>query len=138
MRYDAKIDLWMKIMSYLTVAFTIGPAFLMPSGEVIIYLLFTLPINVFVLWMLYGSYLEFRDEELYIKLGPIYGRVRYDNIKSISLNRSWSSSYSLTLKRVFIKVHSKTWIKGDMQVGPINREEFIDKLTRRCKNLDES
>ena len=58
--------------------------------------------------MLIGSYLELREEELFIKLGPIYGRVRYENIKSISLNSSWVSSWALTSKRVTIKVHNKT------------------------------
>ena len=136
MRYEAKIDLWIKILFYLTIALTTGPAFFMASEEVIIYLLITLPINIFVLWMMLGTYLEFREEELYVKLGPIYVRVKYDNIKSISLNSSWSSSYAMTMKRVTIKVHSKTWIKGDLQIGPKERIEFVDELTRRCRNLD--
>ena len=42
----------------------------------------------------------------------------------------------MTNKRVFIKVHNKTWIKGDIQVGPKEREEFVDELNRRCRNLD--
>jgi|LGOV01.1.fsa_nt_gb hypothetical protein len=136
MRYEAKIDFWIKILFYLTIGLTTGPVFFMPSEEVIIYVVITLPINIFVLWMMWGTYLEFREEELYVKLGPIYSRVNYDNIKSISLNSSWSSSYAMTMKRVTIKVHSKTWIKGDLQVGPKERIEFVDELTRRCRNLD--
>ena len=136
MRYEVKIDFWIKIMFYSTVALTLGPVLVMPSGEILMYLLITLPINIFVLWMLLGTYLEFREEELYIKLGPIFSSIKYDNIKSISLDKSWSSSFAMTMKRVTIKVHSKTWIKGDLQVGPKERIEFVDELTRRCRNLD--
>jgi hypothetical protein len=138
MRYEAKIDSWIKILIYFTVAITVAPAFFMPSGEVIVYILIILPINIFLLWMLYDTYLEFRDEELYVKLGPIFGRVKYDNIKSISFVKSYLSSLAMTNKRVFIKVHHKTWIKGDIQVGPKEREEFVDELIRRCRNLDEN
>jgi len=138
MRYEAKIDFWIKILIYLTVVITIGPAFFMPSGEVWMYLLITSPINICMLWVLYGAYLECRDDELFIKLGPIYGRVKYDNIKSISLVKSYLSSYAMTNKRVYIKVHKKTWIKGDLQVGPKEREEFMDDLKRRCRNLNKN
>jgi hypothetical protein len=137
-RYEAKVDWWIKALIYFTVAITVAPAFFMPKGEVLIYILITLPINIFMLWLLYGAYLEFRDEELYIKLGPIYGRVKYDNIKSISFVKSYLSSYAMTNKRVYIKVHNKTWIKGDIQVGPKDREEFVDELKRRCRNLEEN
>lgn len=138
MRYKAKIDFWIKISIYFTIAITVAPALYMPFDEVLIYILIILPMNIFFVWMLYGSYLEFRDEELYIKLGPIYGRVKYDNVKSISLIKSYHSSYAMTSKRVSIRVHNKTLIKGDLQVGPKNREEFFDELIRRCRNLDEN
>ena len=136
MKYEAKIDLWIKLMFYLTILIIIGPTFIMPSEEILPYILITLPVNITIMWMMFGSYIEFRDEELYIKLGPIYRRVKYDNIKSILPNSSWSSSYSMTMKRVSIKIHSKTWINSDLQIGPKNRLEFIDDLTRRCRNLE--
>ena len=137
MRYEAKIDTWIKLLLYSTIALMVFPMFFMPSDELLVFTLISLPFVIFVLWMLFGSYLEFREEELYIKLGPIYGRVKYDNIKSVSLSKSWVSSYAMTMKRVLIKIHNKTWIKGDIQVGPKEREEFIDELIRRCRNLDE-
>ena len=135
-RYEAKVDVWIKLMIYFTVVIIVGSAVFVPPEEVFIYILFIIPTIILMLWLLYGSYLEFRDEELYIKLGPIFGRVKYDNIKSISLTKSYLSSYAMTNKRVFIKVHNKTWIKGDIQVGPKEREEIVDELNRRCRNLD--
>ena len=113
MRYEAKIDNWIKITFYLAIVLTVGPAFFMPSGEIFVFILITLPINIFLLWMLFSSYHEFRDEELYIRLGPIYKRIKYDDIKSISLVKSYLSSYAMTNKRVLIKIHNKTWMKGD-------------------------
>lgn len=136
MRYEVKTDFWIKIMIYFVIVVTTGPAFFVPADEIYIYVLIIIPINAVMLWILYDAYLEFRDEELFVKLGPIHRKVRYDNIKSISLVKSYLSSYAMTNKRVYIKIHKKTWITGDIQVGPLNREEFIDELRRRCRNLD--
>lgn len=136
MRYEAKIDAWIKLLLYGSVVITLAPAFIMPNDEIIMYILITLPIAIFVLWMLYGSYLEFREDELFVKLGPIFSKIKYDNIKSISMTKSYLSSLAMTNKRVFIKVHNKTWVKSDVQVGPKDRAEFIDELTRRCRNLE--
>ena len=84
-RYEAKVDVWIKLMIYFTVVIIVVSAVFVPPEEVFIYLLFIIPTIILMLWLLYGSYLEFRDEELYIKLGPIFGRVKYDNIKFITL-----------------------------------------------------
>lgn len=136
MKYEVKIDLWIKLLFYMSIVLIIGPIFTIPENEMLIFIIVTSPIIIFILWMLYGSYLEFRDDELYVKVGPIYKKEKYSNIKSISINTSWLSSYALTKKRVTIKIHNKTWKTNDFQVGPKNREEFVDELNRRCRHLE--
>ena len=57
MKYKAKIDLWINVMFYLTVALTVVPMFTIPGDELLMYVLITSPINIFILWMLFGSYI---------------------------------------------------------------------------------
>lgn len=135
MRYSAKIDLWIKLLFYFSIATIIFPVFTIPSEEMIFYLLAVLPITVFILWMLFGSFYEFKDEYLHLRIGPISRKITYDNIKSISNKRNWSSSMAMTNDRVFIELHHKTMFKSDVQVGPLDKEEFTDELRRRCKKL---
>ncbi|KFZ27123.1 MAG: hypothetical protein KQ78_00582 [Candidatus Izimaplasma bacterium HR2] len=136
MKYDIKIDLWIKLLFLMSIGILIGPALVMPSEEILFYVATIFPIIGVVMWLLLGSYYELQDEELLMKLGPFSGKVPYKNIKSVSLSSNWSSSWAMSMKRVLIQVHTKTMFKGDVQVGPVDREEFMDALIRRCRNLD--
>lgn len=136
MRFEVKIDLWIRLLFYFSIGIIIFPAFMMPWDEIVFYILITAPINILLIWILMGSYLELGDEELYIKLGPIYRKISYKNIKSISFKQSWSSSWAFTKARVEIKVYNETFFKGNLQVGPKDRVSFTDSLTRYCRNLE--
>ncbi len=136
MKFKVKVDLWIKFIFYGSMCILIIPVFTMESTDLLIYLFSIVPISLFILWLLLGSYIELRDNEVFFKLGPIRGKIPYNDIKSVSLSNSWSSSWALTSKRVTIKIRSKTLLKGDVQIGPLNRNEFIDEITYRCKNLD--
>lgn len=136
MKYESRVDSWIKLLFYITILLLILPVITIPTDEVFFYLGSTLPIVGITLWILKGSYHIFEEEELLIKFGPFSTRVKYENIREISLNKNWMSSWALTSKRIAIKVHNKTFFKGDVQIGPMNREEFADELKRRCRNLD--
>ena len=136
MKYDSRVDLWIKLLFYTATLLMVFPVFTVPGDEILFYLATTLPIVGITLWILKGSYNKFDEEELIVKLGPFSTKVKYENIKEISTSKNWMSSWALTNKRVAIKVHSKTFFKGNLQIGPMNREEFIDELKRRCRNLD--
>jgi len=85
--------------------------------------------------MLFGSYYELREEVLFMRIGPISRKIRYDNIKSISFKKNWSSSWAMSYDRVSIELIHKTFLKSDVQVGPKEKVEFTDDLRRRCRNI---
>lgn len=136
MRYNLKIDWWIRLIFYLTIGVLFVPVLFLEQKESFFYIAPIFPITVILLWFLFGSYYELKDDELYMKFGPFFGRVPYDNIKSVSLSNNWTSSWAMTMKRVSIKVRNKTTLKGDVQVGPLDTTEFMDELIRRCRNLD--
>lgn len=136
MKYSLKIDWWIKLLFYFSIVITIGPMIAIPQDEMIFYLLAVLPINIFLLWILFGSYYELKDDLLYLRIGPIFRRIKYENIKSLSYKRNWSSSMAMTMDRIYIEIHNKTMLKTDVQIGPTDKEEFMDDLKRRCRNLD--
>ncbi len=136
MKYNMKIDLWIKLLFYGSIGLLVGPLLAIPGDEMVFYILIVLPTVGMILWLMHGSYYQLRDDDLYMRIGPFFSKVPYGNIKSVSLSKNWSSSWAMSMKRIFIVVHEKTVFKGDVQISPIDRMEFMDELTRRCRNLD--
>jgi len=135
MKYKIKTDWWISLLFYFTFVVLLVPIMTIPKDEILFYLLPVGPILIFAIWTLFGSNYELREEVLFMRIGPITKKVRYDNIKSISFKKSWSSSWAMTRDRVVIELNQKTLLKSDIQIGPKDKEEFTDDLKRRCKNL---
>lgn len=91
---------------------------------------------IFLLWIYFGTYYEFREEYLFCKSGPFFENIKYDNIKSIKLTQNLFSSMALSSKRIEIRQHGKGYILGTTFISPMNRQEFINELIKRCKNLE--
>lgn len=94
------------------------------------------PMICFVLWIYFGTYYEFRDEYLYCRSGPFVEKIVYDKIKSVKLSQNMLSSMALSTKRIEIRQHGKGYITGTTYISPVNREEFMMELIRRCKNIE--
>jgi hypothetical protein len=135
-RTKVKIDLWVSIILWLNTGIFVALAFVIPPSEFWIYLVFVFPILILMLWILFGSYYELREDLLFLKIGPFFGRIKYENIKSLELKNNWLSSMALSYHRIEIKEHKKGYIMGTTMISPINREEFLEELKRRCYNLE--
>jgi hypothetical protein len=46
------------------------------------------------------------------------------------------SSMALSSRRIEIRQHGKGYLTGTTMISPVNREEFLRELVRRCPNLD--
>ena len=138
MKVKVKVDAWILIFLWLINIFFIVVAFLMPSEEIWVFLVFILPVLIVIVWILLGSYYEFQEDLLYMRLGPFFGRIKYDNIKSLALKQNLLSSMALSSKRIEIKEHNKGYIRGTTYISPINREEFLKQLKIRCYYLEKN
>ena len=116
----------------------LGMAFTLPQTEMIYYVLAIAPIVVIVTWIMLGSYYELREDILFMRLGPFFGRIKYDNIKELSLKTNWLSSMAMSKERIEIKEHNKGKMMGTTYISPVDRDEFLEALKRRCHKLEKT
>ncbi|WP_051188612.1 PH domain-containing protein [Proteocatella sphenisci] len=136
MRVKSKIDFWLKIIILGSVLIMLFSMMIVPQNEKIIGYLVGVPMICFMLWIYFGTYYEFRDEYLYCRSGPFFERIIYDKIKSVKLSQNMLSSMALSTKRIEIRQHGKGYITGTTFISPMNREEFMKELIRRCNNIE--
>jgi hypothetical protein len=136
MRDKAKIDLWISVLLWSMNIFYIVLFFVIPLNELWVYAVFIVPVIIMMIWILIGSYYELREDYLYMRIGPFFGRIKYENIKSLTLKNNLLSSMAMSYHRIEIKEHKKSYLRGTTFIGPQNREEFYEELKRLCRNLE--
>lgn len=137
MRYKNKIDLWIRLLLYISVFMFLPMMPFVPQDEIIILVISFIFMALIILPLFFG-YVELADEEIIIRLGIFKQTIKYEKIKSIRLCTNFLSSMAMTKDRIEIKVHKKGKILGTTFIGPEDREDFIIELKRRCRNLDET
>lgn len=135
-RVKSKVDLWVIIIIFLTIALMIWCMFLVKGFDQLIILFVFGFITTFLLLFLFFTYYELRDEYIYIREGILSWKIRYDNIKALKLAENLYSSSALSRKRIEIKEKGKGFIAGTTYISPINREKFLEELKKRCYKLD--
>jgi hypothetical protein len=91
----------------------------------------------FMLWIWYGSYYEFRETHLLARMGLFFERIPYERITSARPFKSMISSMALSSEMIELR-HGKNYISGTTYISPVNREQFLAELKRRCPNLIDS
>jgi membrane protein YdbS with pleckstrin-like domain len=69
-------------------------------------------------------------DSLSVRCGLLFMRIPLDQIKAIEPSGSWISGPALSLKRVKISTASRFYL-----VSPVDRERFIDELSRAVKEV---
>lgn len=138
MRVKSEIDWWVRGLICGTLLIIFVSIMLGPKNEKIIACAVGFPMIFLLIWIYVGSYYELRENYLYCKLGPFFERIIYEKIKSIRLIKNSPSSMSLSTKQIEISQHGKGYILGTTFISPINREEFMFELIKRCKNIDKT
>src|SRR5690554_4961824 len=103
MRVKSKIDLWLRIVIWITVVTMALIIFIIPQNEKAIGCAVGIPMIIFILWIYFGTYYELRNEYLFCRSGPFYEKIPYNKIKSVKLSHNILSSMALSLKRIEIK-----------------------------------
>lgn len=136
LRIKSAIDWWISILFWSVVLLLLFSFYYIPEDEQVIGYITVIPMLIFLLWIYFGTYYEFREEYLFCKSGPFFEKIKYDNIKSIKLTQNLFSSMALSSKRIEIRQHGKGYILGTTFISPMNRQEFINELIKRCTNLE--
>lgn len=138
MRVKSEIDRWFSILIWVTFLIIGVSIVIVPQDEKVIGYGVGFPTLIFIMWIYFGTYYEFREDYLYCKSGPFSEKINYQKIKSIKQSQNMLSSMALSKNRIEITQHGKGYITGTTFISPINREEFMQELVGRCKNLDKT
>ncbi len=134
-KVKSKIDLWISVLLWGSCIFIVIIGFTLPSNEIWSYYLIIAPMLGLIVWILLGSYYELKEDLIYIRIGPFFWRIKYENIKSIKLTKNMLSSMALSIYRIEITEHNKGYFRGTTMISPVNREQFLKELKSRCYNL---
>jgi hypothetical protein len=132
MKHYSKVDGWMYLVIYGTIAITVFPIIVVPENERWIAYTIFIPTIIFLLSMLYNTYYVFEDEYLKCVIGGFPQKIIYDNIKSIKKTRNLLSSAALSIDRIEIKEKNKGYIRGTTYISPKDKDDFFEELRQRC------
>ena len=113
------------LMIFSVVITPYGQLYLAAAGSLVI---------AFLLWLWFGTYYELREEFLYCRSGIFTEKIPYDRITSLRLCRNHLSSMAVGDDRIEI-THGKSKIAGLTYISPTDRQEFYEKLTALCPNI---
>lgn len=139
MRYAGKIDKWIYFMFYGTVLVIVPLIYSVPTTLEKFIMFGVMMLLAFIMIpFVKNYYLELRDDHLYIKLGLIGFRIKYEKIESIEIVDGWgfTSSMNLSREKVVIKVHNKSKYASTTSISPMDRERFVFDLKSKCVNIE--
>lgn len=136
MRFEIKIDLWMRLILWICVLMVVPIAFFVPEDELLILLIVTVVMALMLLPLMYYSYYELRENHLYIQMSVIRMKVKYEDITGIREGKySKMNNMAFSLDAVIIERANKKF--GELSISPQDKEMFMMELKRRCPLLND-
>lgn len=142
MRVRSVVDIHSKFMLFAAIAAMLALSVVMTLGlrltpaEAMLGFSVVLLASGFLLWLLYGTYYELREDCLYCRSGPFVEVIPYDCIKKLSLSDNTLSSMAPSIKRIAVQLHCSGYLTNVLMISPKSRELFMARLKQRCVNLD--
>lgn len=138
MRVKSKMDIWFHLLIWVILTIIFMSIILIPQDQKVLGCAIGLPVMFVLIRIYFGSYYEFKENYLLCRIGPFFEKIKYKKIKSIKLSQSFASSMALSAKQIEICQHGKGYILGTTFISPVNREEFISELNKRCNHIEKT
>jgi hypothetical protein len=136
MRFEVKIDYWIKLILWLCVIGVFPAFFFVPEDEMFIIFITIVLMALLILPLMYYSYYELREDHLYIRMSVIGMKIKYADITGIRSGKySKTNNMAFSLDAVIIERSKKTL--GEISVSPLEKEVFMLELKRRCPLLND-
>lgn len=137
MRFEVKIDIWIKLILWLCILGIIPITFFVPENEVYIIFISVVIMALIILPMMYYTYYELREDYLYVRISVISMKIKYKDITGIRPGKySKMNNMALSLQAVIIE--RKNMRFGELSLSPQDREIFMSELKRRCPLLNDA
>ncbi len=142
MTFKSKRDRKYTLIMYSTVVIIdlvmLVPLLIDPRGfqpaEVATIISITALITAGLLWLFYGISYTFRDDCLIVRGGPFRSRIPYDEITKVASAKDLWMGYRLLMSDDAIEIFYKQAIMGSVKISPVEKEQFMDELNKRCKH----
>lgn len=131
MKFVSKRDWWISmLMLGISISF-IGMTFI-NEFKIIIRVIFLL-FGILVLWIYNATYYVLSEDFLILRCGPLKVKISYKNIDSIKATKNMISSIALSTDKLKLKIKGKGL--GVVYISPLNKEEFVKELSKKCVGL---
>ena len=134
MRYYSARSLGFGILLWGVMIILLASVAIVPESIRLLTVILSLAVCAFMLWIWFGTYYEFRETCLALRMGPFFENIKYGKIFSLRKFKGMASSMALSSEMIELR-HGKNYITGTTYISPVNRDEFIDELSSRCPNL---
>jgi len=144
MKFKAKIDWWMHLLSAALVILNIGAVICLVFGiidtaiAILLVIIFT-PTNIFfIIPMWFNTFYLLAENELVVKCGISKAeRIEYEQITSIDKTREPVRAPAPSLDRIEVRYKAKSGKFSDkVIISPKNKGEFIRQLKMRNENIE--
>lgn len=131
MRFVSKRDWWISVLMLGISIVLITITFV--SQFKIIYKTFFLLLGMLILWIYNSTFYILSEDFLILRCGPLKVKIPYENIDYIQFTKDLISSIALSTDKLKIKTKDK-WF-NIVYISPLNKEEFVKKLSKKCDEL---
>ncbi|WP_216827555.1 PH domain-containing protein [Alkalihalobacterium elongatum] len=129
MHYPSEKDLWLGIIIWATVLFSL----MMPIlGREMIAFAIAIPIAGFMVWLWFGTGYLLTDKQLKIKYGPFNKTINIADISKINKTKNPLSAPALSINRLEI-VYGKFY--DFTLISPVEERQFILELLKENPNI---
>ena len=142
MKYKVKVDRFVKTTFMMVILMLIvGMAVvyfetMIWSNDLNFMLATTIIIISMAILLVKTSYYQIDDDFLMIKLFIYKRKIDYDQIKSLTLKKSYVSNLAFSLEVISIELHQSSLWKSKIQISPQNREQFLKEMLKKCHYLE--
>lgn len=144
MRVKSAVDRWFKAVVFGVIVLLVAAVTLLMLTtsfslyQIVIGCAAVVLASALLLWLLYGTFYELREDYLYCRSGPFVEKIGYDKIKYLGYTDNMLSSMALSSRRIEIRQYNKSYIAGTTMISPENIEIFLAYLKLRCRNLEKA
>ena len=142
MMFRAKIDRF--FVSFITIIILlIGAVTLLPVlidkeaslTDVIIISTVFIGIEGLIVWTSFFIKYSFYKEFLLVRGGPFRSKLLYEKITKVTPTKNIFTGYRILSCKQGVELFYDSAIFGSVKISPMNEEEFINELKKRCPNI---
>ena len=137
MRFEVKIDVWLRMILWICILAIVPFAFYVPDDEIFIIFISVVVMALIILPLMYYSYYELKEDHLLIRMSVFKMKVKYKDITNIRPGK-FSKMNNMAFSFDAVIIERKNMKFGEIAISPQDKEIFISELRRRCPLLNDS